>query len=301
MQLSINKAGGYSMNEKDLELLNKIETIEHLDDESNYVWYLKTMNIDKMWEHTKGEGVKIALIDTGVNIGHPDIEDKIKGRINMFEKSLDVTDESGHGSAVAGLLVGEKTGVAPNAELYVAKVLNNDGRGNMTSIMDGITFAINHNVDVLCMSLGTTKDLPIMLKERIAQAYQKGTTIVCAAGNSGVNDVQSPAKLDEVIGVGGLNENLEQASFSNHGNGLDFVAPAVNIVSTNKENNYVKMTGTSMASPLIAGVIALIISLYRKEGIELHPNEVKEILKNHSPNEKWNTYTGWGMPNLENI
>lgn len=241
-------------------------------------WGLLATNAQKVWHKTKGEGVKILVIDTGIDKDHPDLQHAFKFGINMFERSTDVTDHYGHGTHVAGLLVGSKTGVAPEAELYVAKVLNNNGSGSMASVMDGITYAINLKVDILCMSLGIAYGLPQILRERILQAHQSGITIVCATGNNGEAEPQYPAFLDEVIAVGGLDRDLKLASFSNYGEQMDIVAPAVEILSTYKDGKYARVTGTSMASPLVAGAIALIISYNRKKGIELTPNEIKEML-----------------------
>lgn len=253
-----------------------IEVVDTFPNESD--WGLVATNAHKVWHKTKGEGVKILVIDTGIDQDHPDLKHAFKFGINMFERSTDVTDHYGHGTHVAGLIVGSKTGVAPEAELYVAKVLNNNGSGSMASVMDGITYAINLKVDILCMSLGISYELPQILKERIIQAHQSGITIVCATGNNGKAEPQYPAFLDEVIAVGGLDRDLKITPFSNYGKQTDVVAPAVEILSTYKDNNYARVTGTSMASPLVAGAIALIISYNRKKGIELTPNKIKEML-----------------------
>lgn len=254
-----------------------IEILRTLDNVDN--WGLEAINAPRVWYKTKGEGVKILVIDTGIEKDHPDLKHAFKFGINMFEKSEDVTDEFGHGTHVAGLLVGLKTGVAPEAELYVAKVLDSNGNGSLASVMDGITCAINMEVDILCMSLGTANGLPQIFTERISEAYKSGITIICATGNNDIGEPQYPSFLDEVIAVGGIGKDFKRASFSNYGEQMDVVAPAVEIVSTYKNGKYAKMTGTSMASPLVAGAIALIISYNRKKGIELTPKDIKEMLK----------------------
>ncbi|MFQ3543439.1 S8 family serine peptidase [Halobacillus rhizosphaerae] len=259
------------------ELHSKI-ILNELEEDFTYSWGIEALNIPQVWNKTKGEGVKIATIDTGIDESHPDLK-SFKLGINMFTKTKDVSDLYGHGSHVAGLLVGEKTGIAPEAELYVAKVLDDNGNGSMASILDGITFAINFKIDVLCMSLGIRKGLPNILLERIMRAYEKGITIVCATGNSGINEVEYPAHLKEVIGVGGVGEDMRRTNFTNHGEGLDVLAPSTNIISTYKDNNYAIMSGTSMASPFVAGQIALLISYYRKQGIELSPIDIKKFIE----------------------
>ncbi len=259
--------------------LSRIEVIESLEDISLPDWGVKHLNLENIWKVTKGEGVKIATIDTGIDDTHPDLKHAIKLGINIFEKSTNIKDDFGHGSMVAGLIAGKNTGVAPNSELYIAKVLNQQGMGSMASVLDGITFAINCNVDILCMSLGIGADIPIMLKERIADAYSKGITIISASGNAGMDDVDYPSRLDEVISVGGVDKSFKRAYFSNGGNKLDIVAPSVEILSTYKDNNYVRLTGTSTASPIVAGVIALLISYGRKVNKELKAQDIQAIVR----------------------
>lgn len=258
---------------KNIEVLDKLPKNFKMD------WGLKAIDVTEAWKKTKGEGVKVLVIDTGVDREHLEIKGKIKFGINMFEKSEDISDEYGHGTHVTGLIAGDKTGVAPNVDLYVAKVLDGSGEGSMASVMDGITLAINFEVDVLCMSLGIRGGLPVHLEQRILEAHAKGITIVCATGNMGVSDIDYPAHLDEVISVGGVDKDLELASFSNHGERLDIVAPSVDILSAFKDGKYARMSGTSMASPLVAGAIALLISYNRKKGIELTPQQIREKIE----------------------
>jgi len=261
-------------------------------------WGLNAIKAPSAWNKSKGEGVKIAVIDTGIDTTHPDLTRAIKVTIDLKNHTRSVADEFGHGSHVAGLIAGLHTGVAPESELYIAKVLDNNGFGEMMNIMDGITFAINYEVDILCMSLGITRELPSSMKKRLQQAYKKGITIVSAVGNSGVDRLNYPSFYDEVIAVGGVDKNLARASFSNYGRELDVVAPSVDILSTYKDNNYARMTGTSMATPLVAGGIALIKSYYRKQGIELSPREIKDML---SKLGKRNHLYGYGFFDLEKL
>src|SRR5690606_950511 len=257
-------------------------------------WGVKAINAPKVWEHTKGEGVKVVVVDSGVDMNHPDLKDKIKGTINVYDKSTRlITDNYGHGSHVAGLIVGKKTGVAPNAELYVVNSLNSDGIGGAREVLDGVTYAINTNADILCMSLGINKKLPQIMESRLKKAYYQGVLIVCATGNNGVQNVAYPASYDFVIGVGGINHKFERADFSNYGFDMDVVAPAVDILSTWKDGKYAYMSGTSVASPLVAGGLALVKSYYRKQGIELNAKQIKEMISKLN-NEK-DRYVGYGL------
>lgn len=274
--------------------LNSTRVIDNLDKSSNIDWGVKAINVPKVWEYTKGEDVKVVVVDSGVDMNHPDLKDKIKGTINVYNKSTRlVTDNYGHGSHVAGLIVGEKTGVAPNAELYVVNSLNSSGIGGAREILDGITYAININADILCMSLGINKILPQIIESRLKKAYYQGITIVCATGNNGIHSVAYPASYDFVVGVGGVNQKLERADFSNYGFDVDIVAPAVDILSTWKDGKYAYMSGTSTASPLVAGGLALVKSYYKKQGIELNAKQIKEMIS--KLNKKKDRYIGYGL------
>lgn len=257
--------------------LNKREIIESLDNESIIDWGVEIIKAPHVWNKSKGEGVKILLIDTGIDTQHEQLKHAFKIGYNFFERSHNVEDEEGHGSHVAGLLVGKATGVSPESELHVVKVLNNFGQGTFASVMDGFTYAIQNDFDIINVSLGIPSELPMIMKQRITDAHTHGITMVCATGNNGINEAFNPARMDEVIAVGGLDRELNIASFSN--GGYDVLAPAVDIFSTYKDGKYARITGTSMASPLVAGGIALLISYYRKQGIKLKPNEIKEMIK----------------------
>lgn len=267
---------------KDVEVLDKKP--EDLD------WSLEAINVKESWSETKGEGVKIVVMDTGVDMTHPDLKDNLRFTINMRNRTTDVTDDYGHGSHVAGLI----TSVAPSVDLYVAKVLDENGNGNMANISDGITMAINVEADILCMSLGIDQKLPVSVEQRLLDAYSRGVTIVCAVGNSGKNTVDYPSFYDYVIAVGGIDKDLKHASFSNYSKEVDIVAPSVDVLSTYKDGNYARMSGTSMASPLVAGAIALLISKHNKEGISLNPSEIKKLIIEKLGND--HSYElGWGI------
>lgn len=274
--------------------------IDRLYDGFDIDWGVKAINAPKLWEYTKGEGVKVAVVDTGIDLTHQDLANKVKGTANLFNKNTrDVTDIYGHGTHIAGLIAGDRTGVAPNVDLYIANSLNDKGQGTMASVLDGISFAINYGVDILCMSLGTNSPLPSIITSRIQKAYNRGITIVCATGNRGVQGEDYPARYDYVVGVGGVDKNLERAEFSSYGFNTDVVAPSVDILSTWKGGKYALMTGTSMASPLVAGGIALIKSYYRKQGVELLPEDIKEMFK--KLNKRKDRYVGYGLFDVAKI
>lgn len=262
-------------------LMKNVDNIILLDNIEDYN-IKKLIKIDKIWKKSNGKGVKIALIDSGVDVNHKELKGKVKSTFNMIDKNYDVTDFSGHGTHIAGLLVGKNVGVAPMAELHVIKVLDENGNGNAGNVLEGITHAINLGVDILCISLGIENDMPLIIKQRIVQAYEAGIIIVCSVGNDSASFARYPSAMNEVLAVGGIDRSGKLSKFSNKG--YDVLAPSVEILSSYKDGNYAKMTGTSMASPLVAGLIALLISYHRNIGEEIGLEKIKHIFKNKTLN-----------------
>lgn len=215
--------------------------------------------------HT-GSGVKVAVLDTGIDCSHEDLN--VSGGYSVFddaENSNPCNDGNGHGTHVAGTVAGLDNdlgvlGVAPQASLYAVKVLNNDGSGSYSGIAEGIEWAINNNMDIINMSLGGSQSSSI-LEDFANLAYDEGLLVVAAAGNSGnkggKNDsVGYPAKYQSVIAVAAVDQNNQRASFSSTGPAVELSAPGVNILSSVPGNSYDSYNGTSMASPHVAGVAA---------------------------------------------
>lgn len=253
--------------------LNERKIVEKLP-EGELDWSLERINVTEGWKKNKGKGVKILLIDTGVDSSHEEFSESFEMGYNFFERSNDVTDKEGHGTHVAGLLTGKTTGVAPNAKLTVMKVLSDYGQGTYGSVMDGITYAINYDYDIICMSLGVDGDLPNTMIERFDQAYNKNIVMICATGNDSKNYALNPARLDTVIAVGGLDKDGNVSEFTNEG--YDVLAPSVGVYSTFLNDNYATITGTSMASPLVAGAVALMISELKKNDEPYTVNYIKD-------------------------
>ncbi len=236
----------------------------------------------RMWNTTRGEGTVVAIIDTGVDYHHPDLAPNIIDGRSFVSSEKDYMDYNGHGTHVAGTIAanGKILGVAPLARILVVKVLNKKGQGTYSDITQGISWArqwVGKNgerVNVINMSLGGSLPNKTMHRELI-RAVQEGITVVCAAGNfgdgkAGTPEISYPAYYPECLAVGAVELNTRVASFSNSNDQIDVVAPGVKTYSTYLENKYVELSGTSMATPHIAGALALIYSRYYRR-FKKHP------------------------------
>lgn len=221
----------------------------------------------------KGRGVTIAIIDTGVEVNHPDLKDRIIGGRNFTsEDGGDVSrynDYNGHGTHVAGIIAASANGtgvvgVAPEASLLILKILDRDGNGTYESAIAALKYAITQGVDVISMSLGGPVDVP-ELHAAIQEAVSKEIVVICAAANSGDGNALTPeyaypAYYSEVISVGAATSSKRVAGFSNSNNQVDLIAPGVNILSTYLNSSYARLSGTSMAAPYVTGAVALLIN-----------------------------------------
>lgn len=250
-------------------------------------WGVSVVKAPEVWKKAKGEGVKVAILDTGIDVTHPDLIPNIKDGINFTSNDYrDYVDRQGHGTHVAGIIAGCDNnigivGVAPQAELYIAKILGDDGSGSIEAIIQGIAYAVHNKVDIISMSLGCEQDPGPRLHQAIKYAHDHGIIIVGATGNE-AHHCDWPAVYDEVISVGAVSKNKKVASFSNYGSQVDVVAPGVDILSTYPLQSYATLSGTSMATPIVSGVIALYVSYCKKQGIPVSPQGVLEMLSRRS-------------------
>jgi subtilisin len=250
-------------------------------------WGVQMVNAPKIWAETRGEGVKVAVLDTGVDTSHPDLMANIKAGMNFTGgNEADYFDRQGHGSHCAGIIAGVDNeqgvvGVAPKAELYIAKVLGDNGSGSIQGICEGVMWAVMNKVDIISMSLGCTEDPGPMLQQAIKYAYDNGVVVVAAAGNE-ASHVGWPAVYEETIAVGAIDDRRSIAGFSNFGTQVDVAAPGVDILSTYPVGKYARLSGTSMATPVVAGTIALMIAHFRKQGITHTPASIMELLRTRS-------------------
>ncbi|MBI2520033.1 MAG: S8 family peptidase [Bdellovibrio sp.] len=231
-------------------------------------WGIGHINSQAAWATSTGLGSIVCVVDTGVQRNHPDLETNVMGGENFvvsrgFVDPNKWDDDNGHGTHVAGTIAALDNeigvvGVAPQASIFAAKVLDRRGSGYNSDIAEGIRSCISHGAHVINMSLGGPSDSSI-LKSAVQEAYAAGLVVVAAAGNES-GPVSYPAKYSEVIAVSAIDSSNKLAYFSNFGPEVDFAAPGVSVTSTTKGSSYATYNGTSMASPHVAGVAALMLS-----------------------------------------
>lgn len=222
---------------------------------------------DKAQLITTGNLVKVAVLDTGISLSHPDLKANIMNGTNIIDSKKSADDDNGHGSHVAGIIAALNNtigvvGVAPNSRLYPVKVLDSTGNGYISNIIKGIQWCINNNIQVINLSMGTSTDNQA-LHDAVIQAYNKGIIIVAASGNSPFQPVLYPAAYPEVISVSAIDASKNIASFCTNGK-IDLCAPGVDIYSTYTGTSYATLSGTSMATPYVSGVTALLLSIPSK-------------------------------------
>lgn len=237
-------------------------------------WGINMIHAQEANLYNRGAGVKVCVVDTGVDKTHSDLATNIAGGKNFVwaKGKLNSTaygDDNGHGTHVSGTIAALDNGigvigVAPAAKIYAVKVLNSRGNGYLSDITDGIYECIAQGTQVINMSLGGQGDpnANSPFRDAVTAARNAGIIVVVAAGNEG-QDISNtvPAGFSNVIAVSAVDSSLHFPSWSNFGlNGNDFAAPGVSITSTWKRNTYNTISGTSMASPHVAGVAALLVS-----------------------------------------
>lgn len=225
----------------------------------------------EIWQETKGEGITVAVLDTGCDVNHPDLKDRIIGGRNFTDDDGGdpevIQDYNGHGTHVAGTIAASENddgivGVAPGCHLLIVKVLNKNGAGQYDWIIKGIKYAVEQKADIISMSLGGSVDHP-ELHAAIQEAVSKNVLVVCAAGNEGdgeesTDEYAYPGRYNEVVCVGAINYDRRYPDFTNSHDEIDLVAPGVEILSTHLNGQYAILSGTSMAAPHVSGALALI-------------------------------------------
>jgi len=274
--------------------------VHALDAELDNSWGVKHIGAGDVHPYNKGAGINVAIIDTGINLNHSDLA--VAGDVTFVDGTSTGNDDNGHGTHCAGIVAALDNdigvvGVAPEASIYAVKVLNSSGSGYLSDVVAGIEWAIDNNMDIISMSLGTDYNY-LTLRDACDNAYAAGILLVAAAGNdysirrgSERDTVDYPARYDSVIAVGATNDSDVKASWSSTGAALELAAPGVNIYSTYLGNGYTTKSGTSMACPHVAGVAALILVAGSDSGVRTTLQDTADDLGDSD----WDKWYGYGL------
>jgi subtilisin family serine protease len=293
-------------------------------------WGLALLRVPDAWRHSQGAGIRVAILDTGIDEAHPDLMDAVEHARDFTGSRRGAIDGNGHGTHVAGIVAARRNedgvvGVAPECRLIVAKVLGDDGSGDDRQVAAGIAWAVESGADILSLSLGSSRPSKVLL-EAIRFAAGKGRFVICAAGNSGAggrgtrvqgqgssvtgrthtcgprrptcsgprpstldhrpfglfpraSTVDYPARWPETVAVAAIGRDGQVARFSSRGGEVDIAAPGEDVLSTWLGGAYARLSGTSMATPFVSGVVALTLAKHRKEGGRTPIHGIDQLLE----------------------
>ncbi|PIQ24576.1 peptidase S8 [bacterium (Candidatus Blackallbacteria) CG17_big_fil_post_rev_8_21_14_2_50_48_46] len=255
---------------------------------------LGIIGMGKAWDLSLGDPrVIIAVIDSGADLSHPDLRANLVSGYNVLSQGqTPPQDDNGHGTHASGIAaaVGDNregvSGTCPRCKLMPVKALDAEGAGNAFDVAIGIVWAVDHGAQVINMSLGGPQSDPT-LERAVRYAFSRNVPVVVAAGNESTNELRYPAAIPGVISVGAVDNSRQLAGFSNFGSWVSVVAPGVQILSTMPQTSvymtqnegyqtqYDFMDGTSMAAPIVAGLVGLI----RSRHPQLTPAQIKTRLE----------------------
>jgi subtilisin len=281
-------------------------------DEEHEGWGLgeKGIRVATGWAATRGNGVTVAILDSGIDAEHPDLKGRVLVAKDFTGSRSGTADVVGHGTHCAGIVAMAKNGtgyvgVAPECKILAGKVLGDDGRGDFNWLKAGIDWAVEQKADVISMSLGSGPDstppeqfFPL-LRQSIQNAVKAGVIVVAAAGNDGgpPDRVGYPGRYTEVITVAASDISMSVTEFSSRGPAVDVTAPGDNIISTLPNGRYAEWDGTSMATPMVAGVAALYVASARANGRAPSQADFRSRIESSSFTRTRvpNSNSGWGL------
>lgn len=258
---------------------------------------------DPVARSSYGDGVTVAILDTGVDSTHPDLVDRMLRGYNFIDDNVITEDTHSHGTACAGIIAGKGVGtqsmkgIAPGAWILPVKVMNESGKGTSFTVVEGIVYAVENGADVINISLGTIGDSEIV-RDAVAYAKKKDVLVIGAIGNDGEENALLPAGYEDVICVGAVDAKDNRAPFSNYNDVLDIVAPGVAVYTTAPGEKHMQFSGTSAAAPFVTGIAAALRSIFPHDSAE----EIRARLLNGADDlgyEGKDPYYGEGIVNLK--
>ena len=282
-----------------------------IDAELDNTWGVKHIGAGDV--HTNGNtgtGIKVAVIDSGIDYTHPELAANYVGGYDFVNNDSDPMDDHGHGTHVSGTVAAVKNGAgvvgaAPDASLYGLKVLGADGSGSFSSVISALQWATDNGIKITNNSYGSSGNPGTLVEEAFNNSATAGILHIAAAGNSGNcwgkgNNVGYPARYASVVAVAATNQSDVRPCFSSTGPAVELSAPGVSINSTKLGGGYVEFNGTSMASPHVAGAAALVIAagISDTNGDGRINDEVRQVLNDTAEDlgdtGRDNKY-GWGL------
>ncbi len=300
-----------------LERLQRDPNVEYIEKNASITIHANTMTFDTEQQYyldltglrvardlvEHNTDLTIAVLDTGVDLTHPDLVGNLVIGQNMFDSKKPPQDDHGHGTMVAGIIASTGKdrngyeGILPKVNIMPIKVVLANGRGDSLKVSQGIRYAVDNGADIISLSLADILYSKKM-REEVDYAEEKGVLVVAVTGNNG-NSVRYPAAYPTVLAVGAVDQYDNQANYSNYGPEVDVVAPGSRIFAPQLGGGYATSTGTSMAGPQVVGLAALIMSKYP----EYTPADVRNLIR-YSANDvgtsNWNQWLGYGRINAVN-
>lgn len=256
-------------------------------------WGVDQIGAPEIWSKSVGQNIHIGVIDTGIDFKHPDLKNSISRGINLLNRRLMPHDDNGHGTHIAGTIAATGrysgiVGVAPKAIIHPVKAFDQNGSAYVSDIIAGIDWCVQNDLDIINMSFGMKTYNPT-LEQAVLNAYYSGKVIVASSGNDGrKKTIDYPARFTQVVSVGATTRLGKIAPFSNRGKQIDIYAPGERVYSAWVGGKYNELSGTSMATAHVSGVIALMLALR-----PMSPQQIKNALRrcafplNKRANTRW--------------
>jgi subtilisin len=245
-------------------------------------WGINHIKAPQVWKATVGRGVHIGVIDTGIDATHPDLFHAVRRGVNLLYRGMLPYDDNGHGTHIAGIIAAASrdglVGVAPQALIHPVKSFDKNGSAFVSDIIAGIDWCVYNEMDIINMSFGM-KLYSKALEQAVQNAFSAGKIIIASCGNDGRSaSIDYPAKFKQVVSVGAITRSAKIAPFSNKGSRIDIYAPGERITSCWLRGSYNELSGTSMATAHVSGVVALLLAKYPA----LRTPDIKFLLKRGS-------------------
>lgn len=238
-------------------------TISRLTAGQTVPWGIERIRAPQVWNTTDGSGVRVGVIDTGVDLSHPDLQANVAGGVNILDPGSQPADDNGHGTHVAGTIAALNNSIgvvggAPNARLFAIKAFDADGSARLSDVIAGLEWCLENRMQVINLSFGSDSGNE-SFRDAVRTAA-RSIVLVAAAGNNGRPDsVDVPARYPEVIAVAASTRGDQLASFSSRGPQVAVAAPGQDVLSTWMNGGYSTLSGTSMATPHTTAMYALLM------------------------------------------